>query len=64
MNKLFDVPFGSIYEDTDSENNEIIKYVLSCGGGCANKELRSTLEEVAPLTKDHPIIRKWVTREQ
>jgi len=59
MNKLFDVAFGSIYED-----NEYIIYVLSCGGGVANKELRKTLEEVAPITKDHPEIRKWVTREQ
>lgn len=59
-NKLFDVAFGSIYED---ETGEYILYISSCGGGVINSELKSKLEEIEPITKQHPTIRKWVTRE-
>ena len=59
-NKLFDVPFGSIYED---ETGDYILYVSSCGGGVVKSALKIELEEIEPITKQHPIIRKWVTRE-
>ena len=61
--KLFDVAFGAIYEEKCEDSNDYtIFYVLSCGGGIANKELKSVLEEIEPISKTHPTIKGWVTK--